>query len=449
MLTLQSIINWRKPLIYSLLYLSGSKIPKRLKSIAFLDQLSLEKKLAYQKSKLEQLLIHAQHNVPYYHEVLRDTGVVVGGEVNLEKFSSIPILTKEIIRKEASNLYSRDYKKRRPYHNSSAGSTGVPVKFIQDQYYSDWNIANKIYYKKQVEQEIGDKELRIWGSFDEFFSGSDKWSLRARNWLYNRLELNSLKMSGKDLLNVFSKWNKFQPCWVEAYSNSLYEVSKVALNSNIKLASPKGVLTTGGNLYPEMKKAVEDAFCCKVFNRYGSREVGDVACSKGENKLYLSLWNHYVEILDSKMTPCSAGEVGKFHITVLNNYSMPFIRYDIGDLAQKAEDLLTINSIEGREIQLFRTKEGTVISAGFMIMLIGIIFNEGNIYKFQVVQKEYDLVVIKAVLEVEQGFDASRQKIEGAIKKVMGEECRIEWQFVEDIEHLKSGKYLYSISEVH
>ena len=65
------MFNWRKPIIFALLYLSGSKIPQNLKEIRRVDNLPIEEQKAYQKKKLEKLLSYAWENVPYYKKVGR------------------------------------------------------------------------------------------------------------------------------------------------------------------------------------------------------------------------------------------------------------------------------------------------------------------------------------------------------------------------------------------
>ncbi len=123
-------MNWRKPIIYFFLYLAGSKISGNIKEIKKINNFSLSEKEKYQKEKLKKILKHAYENVLYYHKILAVAGVVKNNKVYLENFNKIPILTKEIIRSEGSNLYSKDYKKRGFYENTSGGSTGEPVRFL-------------------------------------------------------------------------------------------------------------------------------------------------------------------------------------------------------------------------------------------------------------------------------------------------------------------------------
>jgi phenylacetate-CoA ligase len=422
-------MNWRKPIVEGLLLISGSHIIKYLHQIEELEKQPPEFLKKYQENKLKKILLYAQDNVPYYHKI---------------NFNKLPILTKEIIRKQGKNLYSKDYKKRGFYNNSSGGSTGEPVKFIQDKEYYYWNVANKLFYKKSFGgQDVGDKELRLWGSERDLLKGKEKLSTKLKLFLYNRKELNSFRMSKDDMKRFVKIWNNYKPRWIEAYVQSIYEFAKFIKKNNINIESPKnGILTSAGTLYPDMKKTIQDVFKCPVFNRYGSREVGDMAC--GTNKLYLSVWNHYLEILDKNLQPCKRG---KIYVTTLNNYSMPLIRYDIGDIGVQGK-WNWIEKVEGREMSVFKTKEGKVIPAEFFIHFVGVVYNNGSIDKFQVIQKDYDSILIKIVVKDLEQFKSDKQKIESAIKLEMGKECKIKWEFVKEIEPLKSGKFLYTISEV-
>jgi len=434
-------MNWRKPIIYLLLHLSGSKIPQNLKEIRKVEKLSKEQIQKYQEAKLKKLLLYAYNNVPYYHKILGEVDVVENGKVNLDNFSKIPILTKEIIRREGKNLYSKEHKKRKSYENTSGGSTGEPVRFLQDKYYDDWNNSTKIFFKEFGNQNVGDKELRLWGSERDLLEGKEKFSIRARNWLYNRKELNSFKMSEKEMNDFVKSWNEFKPQWVEAYAQSIYEFAKFIKQNNLKIYSPKGVLTSAGTLYPDMKQTIQEVFKCPVYNRYGSREVGGIALSKAnKDSLDIAFWNNHVEVIPKKKTET----IGKIYVTTLNNFSMPLIRYDIGDMAEKGETNLELKMVVGRETESFITKKGKIVPGEFFIHFIGVVHNKGIISKFQVIQDSYDSIIIKAVINNKKEFEKYRSQIESSIDKAMEQKTKINWKFVDDIPALKNGKYLYT-----
>ena len=202
-----------------------------------------------------------------------------------------------------------------------------------------------------------------------------------------------------------------------------------------------------------MQTLIEDVFQCKVFNRYGSREVGGVACScEKSEKLHVAMWHSHIEILNEKLNPVKPGEMGKIYITTLNNFSMPLIRYDIGDIAVKAENeqcfcgrgMALIKKVIGRDVNLFKTKEGVLIDGEYFTHLL---YFKNWVGKFQVIQKRFNLIEIKIVLNNKKS-ESDMTEIVDNIKIVMGQDCKVEFEFVDDIEPLKSGKYLYTVSEV-
>ncbi|MCK5150099.1 phenylacetate--CoA ligase family protein, partial [Candidatus Pacearchaeota archaeon] len=426
-------MNWRKPVIYALLYLTGSKIPKHLSEIKKLDKLPKDKLKKYQEEKLKKILLHSWKNVPYYTKVLEKAKVVVNGKVHLDNFSKIPILTKEILRKEKENMYSKDYKKRGFYENTSGGSTGEPAKFIQDKDFLDWEIANKIFLKLVAGQGVGDKELRFWASERDLFEGKETLKIRLRNWLYNRKEFNTFKMSDKEMKQYVKDWNKYNPKWIESYVQSIYEFARFIKKNNLKIKSPKnGILTSAGTLYPEMKKLIEEVFNCSVYNRYGSREVGDMAF--GKDKLKLSLWIHKFETKKN----------GEVLITSLTNYSMPLIRHAMGDIAE-VDNEFELKNVLGRVNNIIETSNGkldsTSIIAGLFFDLKGNLFTSFS--KYQLTQKKKDEFELKIIISDKEKWKLEKKAIDEVMKKILGEKVKFRFNEVKEINPLKSGKYEY------
>lgn len=454
-------MNWRKPFITGLLSISGSKVLENLKEIKKLEKLPGKELLSFQEQKLKNILLHAWKHIPYYRDMLEEKKVVFENQVYLENFTDLPILTKDIIRSFFENIQSQDTERtsRKPFLNTSGGSTGQPVKFIQDKAYSDWNIANKIYYKTFADHEMGEKEMRLWGSERDLMIGKEKTSIRLRNWLYNRYELNAFTMTSEKMEEYVSFLNQQKPKWIEGYVQPVFELARFIKNKGLKVYSPRGILTSAGTLYPSMQETIEEVFQCKVFNRYGTREVGDIACSCLEQSgLHLSLWNHYIEILDENLKPVAANQMGKIYVTTLNNFTMPLIRYDIGDLGlapDHSEKYCTcgrntplIKKIEGREMSVFRTQDGNIIPAEFFIHFVGVVHNKGYISRLQVIQEAYDLIRLKVVIQNEKEFNLHKEEIVNSIRKVMGPGCKVEFEAVENISPLENGKFLYTISKV-
>lgn len=434
-------MNWRKPIIYGLLYLTKSKIPSHLKEIRKLNKLPIKEQKKYQENKLKKLLLYAYKNVPYYNKILSENKVIVNNKVNLDNFSKIPILTKEIIRKEGKNLYSKE-KRKGVYENTSGGSTGEPVRFLQDKHYDEWNIANKIYYNEKFGKKLGQSEIKLWGSDRDILVGNLNFKERIINFLYNRKFFNCYNFSKKDMLKLIKLNNNYKPKSYWAYVEAISELSKFINKNNINVYSPKFIISTIGPLYEKNRNEIKKAFKTNVYNQYGSREVGWV-CIEEENKgMNIMFWSNLIEITDNN----------EILITALNNFSMPLIRYKIGDVADTSisekyklksiESYLKIKSISGRTLGFFKRKDGSLFHTHHIVQQL---FFKDWIKRFQVIQKRIDLIVIKIVKDKEV-IKKEQIQMEKDILFLSGKDFKIKWEFVKEIKPTKSGKYLYTKS---
>lgn len=437
-------MNWGKPIIYLLLTLSGSNVLKNLKEIEKINLLSLEDKQEYQKNKLKVLLLHAYNNVPYYHKVLSEVGVVINNEIYLENFHKIPILTKDIIRREGTNLYSSDYKTRKFYENTSGGSTGQPVKFIQDKEYDSWNIASKIFFFRKFGKDEGAKEIKLWGSDRDIIKGNLTPKDRLVNFLYNRKFFNCYNFSEKNMDELAKLHNTFKPCTYWAYVDGIFEFSKYILKNKIKLFTPKFIVTTIGPLHEYNRQVIQEAFGCKVYNQYGSREMGVISIENKNKEMDIFFWRHVVELFGEN-------DEKTMIVTSLDNFSMPLIKYNIGDVAAEGTEqysfgktisFLTTQPVVGRTLGFFKKRDGSLKHTHFLVQQL---FFKDWIYKFQLIQKDYDVVEICVVGDKNL---EEMKKIEDLIVEFLGPEFKIEWNFVDEIKPSDSGKHLYTICKV-
>ncbi|ODS41480.1 MAG: hypothetical protein A7315_05995, partial [Candidatus Altiarchaeales archaeon WOR_SM1_79] len=403
--------------------------------------------------KLKKILLHAYNNVPYYHKVLPNAGVIRNGEVDLKNFDKIPVLTKDIIRAEGENLYSRDYKKRKPYENTSGGSTGEPVKLIQDKKYNEWNIATKIYFNQILGKDIGEKEIKFWGSDRDIIEGTIGLKEEIINYLYNRKFFNSYNLNNNSINKLINLHNTFKPQCYWSYTDGMFEFSKIIINRNVKLYTPKFIITSINPLYDNIRETIEKALRCPVYDQYGSREVGPIACQcKEKNVLHIFPWFNFVEVLDDNYKKVGFGKEGKLFITNLRNYSMPLIRYDIGDIAISAEypkckcgrNFFSLKKILGRTLGYFKKRDGSLIHSHFIVQQL---FFKDWIKRFQIIQDNFDNIIIR----IEKRGEPDRKELDDIVKKtriLIGKNCKVEFEFVDEILPSKSGKYLYTICEV-
>ncbi len=400
---------------------------------------------------LQTLLLSAYDHVPYYRNIFDQIGILRNGAIDLSKFYKIPILTKETIRNKCRDLISSDHTKRKWFYNSSGGSTGEPVRFIQDDQYLAWRNATNYYYHKRFlgMNEPAAKKIILWGSEKDIFNGTIGLKAKTYNWLTNTIFFNSFRMSESDLARFVEKANTFEPELIRGYASSLYELSRYIERNGLRVHTPRIVSSSAEMLNGIMREKIESVFQTKLYDFYGSREVSNLAGECTEGLMHVFIFWNFVEILDSNGQPVEEGETGRVVATNLFNYSMPLIRYDIGDTAVlgpktcKCGSILpTLTKIAGRMSDHFIKEDGAIIHGEYFTHLF---YAKHWVKSFKAIQEDYKRVRILTVAAGDP-IDAEKIDIEEKIKLVLGQDCAVIWKFVESIPETQSGKHLYTQS---
>lgn len=446
-------MNWRR-ILFRFFWSRNTNIIKNYDWILAEEFCSKEELKSYQKAHLDKLLLYAYNNCPYYKRILAEAGVINNsGQVCFENFINIHPLTKDIIREQFADLKASNLEGLKWEKNTSGGSTGEPVAFIQDEDFRDWRWANKLFFFHLAGKEIGDKELKLWGSERDILEGSIGVKSKLENFAYNRHFLNSFRMTPGNMNDYISTINQFRPKLIWTYVDSIHELSKYILKNDIRVFSPKSIVTTAGVLTEDVQSLIKESFPkSSVYNQYGSREVGDIACECDKHEgLHIFEHTHYVEILDKELTPVKPGEMGDIYVTLLTNYAMPLIRYKIGDTGVWGEKKCScgrpfrlLKKVTGRTTDHFYKEDGTIIHGEYFTHCF---YHKDWVKRFQVIQEEYGRIVCYVVLNGERSVE-DEETILGDIKKIMGEDCFVEFKFVEEIKPSKSGKYLYTLSKI-
>lgn len=439
-----------------LLKLLPENLKNKLRKIR--SRYNFENKIFYVNTKDElnkicekyliNLLLHAYHNVPYYSQIFDEIGLIRKNKVDLSRFSEIPILTKNTIRKHHSELISKDCNARRWFYNSSGGSTGEPIRLIQDDIYKKWeSITQRFYYGNMLgihRKKV--KKIILWGSEKDIFESGGSSLIKFEN---GQIFLNSFVMNQENLSCYVRIINSYKPEFFRGYAGSLYELCKYVKDNKLTLHSPNILISSAEMLREFMRETIEEVFRTKVYDFYGSREVNTIAAECKNGSIHAFMFNNYTEILDNFNKKVKNGEEGKIVITNLHNYSMPLIRYEIGDTAvlecepcDCGSFLPTIKKITGRITEHFIKKDGTIVHGEYFTHLF---YLKDWVKAFKVIQEEYENIKILIVLN---GFvkEFEKENIENKIRIVMGHGCKIFWEFVDEIPKTPSGKYLYTKS---
>jgi len=327
---------------------------------------------------------------------------------------------------------------------------------MQDDEYTRWARAtNKYFYNKILNiNEENAKKVVLWGSEKDLFDKSLGFKANITNWLENIVFLNSFKLDEKNLIKYMEIINKYKPEIIRGYAGSILSLAEYIRKKDLKIFSPKYLISAAETLTQDMREKIESGFKSKVYNTYGSREVGSMAAECKYGSLHIFSFTNYIEILDNNNIQITDEKEGKIIVTNLHNYSMPLIRYEIGDAAIPSSKICSckillpvLKQVTGRITEHFFRKDGTVVPAEYFIHLLGVVYNKGSIEKFQIVQEDFLQIKIR-VVPIKEIPESEKKIIEEKIKILMTQDCKIIWEIVDDIPKTKSGKYLYTKSLV-
>ncbi len=449
-------MNWRKPLIRSIFRSLRPGVLRELQLIKSIEKTSPAVIKDVQQKRLQRLLHHAWNTTEYYHDILERCGAVKAGIVNLDRFEDIPFLTKDIIRSEGSRLRAKSLPDgRRAYVNQSGGSTGTPVQFWQDNVYWDATIATRTYHFSLAGKDLGESELKIWGSDRDLFQGTIGPRAKIENWIYNRKFEQCFHLPEEQILKIVRDINHRRPKMLWCYRDGIDAVARYINRHRLKVHRPSAVVLGGATVYPFIVQEIEHAFGCPALSAYGSREIGAAACEcLSRQGHHIATQAHVVETIGTDERPVME-QTGELAITPLLNYAMPMIRYRLGDQGRLTARLCDcgskfplLESISGRSIEVLENSKGEQVDPIYFIQLLGVIFHNGNLRKFQIVQNEDLSLTVNFVSESNNENESAfsdAEEIRDKIKLVMGPSCDVEFQRVSDIALNASGKHPYVV----
>jgi len=436
---------------------TGRRILERLEELNRSQWYSRSQLRELQQEKLQRIVEYAYSHVPYYQRVFDQVGFHPNDlRQHPEAFSKLPILTKATIRENWNDLQTTDpeYRKRMS-QLSTSGSTGQPLVFMQDANFRDAVTADIQRHIGWAGWKLGELHAFIWGASIKP-SLTKKLRTELIDFVWNRFTTNAYFLTDDSMRAFAERIQRQRPKVLFGYASSIHRFAQfVQANPGYQDITFNGVFSSAELLLPSVRQTIEETFRCKMFDRYGTLELGGIACEcQAHTGYHISVENNYVEILrDGEVV--SPGEVGDIVVTNLNNYGMPFIRYSIGDGGSLytggdcpcGREAPKLQSVDGRKVDSFKIRDGRTVWAGFAGSAFRCLAHP-SIKQFQVVQKSLDEMIVRLACQGEVP-QTVQDEIVQAIRNLFGDTIVVHFEFVDEIPLLSSGKHQYARSELN
>lgn len=416
------------------------------------DSLSADALQRLQDRKLASLLRHALSTVPYYRDLALEDSIDLSSESASRYLSSFPLLDKDIIRGNNDRLVSENLAGNRIDANSTSGSSGSPLSFYTDRRSKAYRKATVIRNREWLGIRPGDPVVHLWGSpIDRRRTESFRGVLHS--WLTRETLLDAYQLSNDDLDRYIDTIRRKRARLLVGYPSVLTRFAAYCGDRKITFPHLRAIVSSAETLYPHQAEEIESHLGTTVFNRYGCREVGDIAHEvPGCDGLVVNADRIHVEILDEAGNACPPGVQGEIVVTDLDNYGMPFIRYRIGDLGVWAAPSPTatghkfpvLESVDGRSLDVVLAPNGNRLGGTFWTILLR---TKPGIHMFQVVQEKADNITIR-VVPAGAGAKVDEDYFRSQIIEKCGSEMNVFFRYEQTIEAEANGKYRVVISHL-
>jgi phenylacetate-CoA ligase len=416
-------------------------IGRKLRFLSKVEEQLINKNIKHVKKvqldKLNQLLQH-YINYPFYKELLEKNHVHKLPLRSLEEISTLPIMTKQVIRENFKYISSRPEVN---FITSTSGSTGDNFKFCHCKNEQNRQRAALILmYKWMGIDFFTDRNVTVWGTH---LNSSYRTRLfqDIKRIVKNGKLFEAYGLNEHKAIRILQKINRFKPKLLTAYPGYAYELASTGAKNHCPIPkSLKAIVLSGEMVYDHQVARIENYFKCKVYRRYGSREFGNISheCLHSKGKLHVMPGRFHVET-DRK---------GNLLITDLDNFATPFIRYNIGDTGEVEYGVCecgfkhqNIVNIEGRSHDVIRTRTGKQLPGQFWTTL-----SRGvpGIDKIQVVQTTDEEVEFRIVIN-DSYRETNEIKLHEQLHKIAGNEIQMHVVKTDQFELTPSGKHRYII----
>jgi phenylacetate-CoA ligase len=326
-----------------------------------------------QETMLRRLLNHAYQRVPLYRRLYDDAGFRPDAFRTLEDLDRVPTLSKAILKAaDPAETIAVGTDRASCTVDATSGSTGVPMQITFGRHETRWRraVAWRILFEHGFRWTDRTLEIRF---------------ERGTTFLPQRFGI-----APKDTLSILDPPESWAACLTSrrhacvVASAGMLDMLAAAVDRPGS-RPPRLVISDSETLTPQARARIAAALGTAPVDVYGLEEVSNFAWEcEHRAGMHVSADSHIVEVV------APPGSVGPLIVTALGMWTMPFIRYETGDLAEMAgapcpcgRTLPRLAALHGRAMESIELDGGRHLLWPFFYAILGA---EPEILQWQVVQ---------------------------------------------------------------
>ncbi len=397
------------------------------------------------ESKKNKLIEYVSNYVPFYIDFFSPMERKKNAS---EYWNEIPIVNKQIIKDNIISFISKeinvtgiemaidtnkDYKKeymyvlggRKVIGEYTSGTSGCPFLSLKTE-------AERV--------RLGRNLWKIRNSFSDvnpkdFFNFVHNYGEKTYPFPFDFIEDENTRIK-KELEYLYSnpyKWWHINLAKLGRYKETLEK-------NHMSIPRVEVIENTGAYMSEEEVKKYSSFFKCKIANNYGCREVWTIAYSDMNGNLRVNELSVLVELIDLDNRVITEDDIeGRVVVTSLEQYIMPFIRYDTGDKAFYSDGQLVL--VPNRALIAGTNLYGTPLFKDVILELplVHNICNFSDISIVQIGELEFKVNI--------RGYDGDRKKIEEAFIK--GSEYVFKhnnYKYIFSYNNLEQSKSIFTVA---
>jgi len=416
---------------------------RKYKELMETQHYSQEQMRDYQADAFARLARHAINNTVYYSTWAKQQNINAQDIKSIADLARFPVIEKSFIRENAALFKAAQLASNvKPIILHTSGTTGTPLPVFTDANSRSEHYAFFSRLRAWYGVESDDRRATLFGRI--IMPAAQK---QPPFWRYDAAQKNllmsSYHLSTNNLIHYYNKLHDYQPQEIFSYPSSIIRLAEFILAQGLPPLKLKLLMTTAEHLHDWQKKLLQQAFDAPLVNQYGCTEMAFFVSTLPDGNFCFHPEHGIAEVRQASSALSSVGE-GELIVTGLVNYSMPVIRYAIGDTVTLGDvnphGFQQLLEVHGRKDDVIYMLDGTPDGR------LDPIFKGGSgIKEAQILQRETGDITLRLVPDSTYSTEAGLALQRELIKRVG--DINIVIELVNEIPKQKNGKFKPVISE--